>query len=109
MNFFHQPLPFTEMSAMGELTSDSADYCFVKQEEVCCVYSPNSAPIQIDLSDATGAFDVGWFNPRLGWAPVCGTVRTVSRGAEGISIGAAPEVDGKDWVAVDSAQSIGRP
>ena len=51
----------------------------------------------LDLSEATGAFTVDWFNPRTGGTLSRGKVSTVDAGST-VSIGNAP--DGDDWVAL---------
>jgi hypothetical protein len=55
--------------------------------------------VNLDLSRATGAFTVAWFDPRNGGALKTGNVRTVNGGAN-VPLGAPPESSNEDWLVV---------
>jgi len=74
-------------------------YCFAKPESLYLVYLKGDGQATLDLSDATGVFEVLWFNPREGGDLGTGTMQAVNAGAK-VSIGAPPEDADKDWLAV---------
>ncbi len=64
--FFTRYLPFHEMRHADELTPDSSDFVFAKPGEVYAVYLPDGRPAELDLTGATGEFEVKWYDPRFG-------------------------------------------
>jgi hypothetical protein len=103
LEFFHQHLPFTEMSHNDELTDAADDYCFAKPGEVYAIYLPNGGTTNVDLVDAAARFSVRWFNPRTGGPLKTGSVATIT-GPGVVNIGQAPEDADKDWVALIKKQ-----
>jgi len=99
LEFFHQHLPFTEMSHHDELTSAKDDYCFAKPGEIYAIYLPSGGTTKLDLGEGSTTFSVRWYNPRVGGKLRPGTVATIS-GPAAIDIGKPPEQADKDWVAL---------
>jgi hypothetical protein len=66
LEFFHEHLPFTEMTSHDELTSATDDYCFAKPGQIYAVYLPEGGTTNLDLGTSTAAFTIQWFNPRRG-------------------------------------------
>ena len=104
INFFHDnSIPFWEMLNMDELVGnsnhDASKFCFAKDNDTYLVYLPDGGEHQLDLTSATGAFNVHWFNPRSGGDLQTGSITTVS-GGKSVSLGAAPSDGGKDWLVI---------
>jgi hypothetical protein len=79
---------------VGNPQHDNRRYCFAKAGEVYLVYLPTGGETKLDLSAASGAFTVAWFNPRAGGALQAGA--HVNGGAS-VAL-SAPATD--DWLAV---------
>ena len=104
LEFFRdEKIPFADMkntnALIGNTQDDNSKFCFAKAGELYLVYLPNGGTTDIDLSAATGAFTVKWFNPRAGGKLVDGVVLSVI-GGEKTSLGARPTEAGEDWLAV---------
>ncbi|MGH9673241.1 MAG: DUF5060 domain-containing protein [Bryobacteraceae bacterium] len=104
LNFFRENrIPFWEMESANALignTDDSnAKFAFVKPGEVYLVYLPEGGPAQLDLSAASGAFRVQWFNPRSGGPLRNGTVTRVRGGAK-VDLGPPPAESAEDWLVM---------
>jgi hypothetical protein len=99
LDFFHQYLPFTEMSHHDALTSAKNDYCFAKPGQVYAVYLPQGGTTHLDLGDGTATYSVRWYNPRLGGPLRLGSVRQVT-GPGSVAIGHPPQDTDQDWVAL---------
>lgn len=104
LDFFHgQRIPFWEMrnadGLVGNAAHDNARYCLAKPGRCYVVYLPTGGTANLDLTQATGAFRVGWFNPRTGQGLRTGSVRTV-RGGATANLGNPPAEPGEDWVVV---------
>jgi hypothetical protein len=97
--FFHEHLPFTEMSHHDELTSAKNDYCFAKPGEIYAVYLPAGGTTNLDLGSSSASFSVKWYNPRAGGPLRTGTIRTIS-GPGSVAIGRPPQDNNKDWVVL---------
>ena len=74
---------------VGNHTNDNSVFCFAKPGEVYLVYLPSGGSADLDLTGATGQFNVSWFDPRNGGAPKRGSVASVAAGRKA-SLGAAP-------------------
>ncbi len=97
--FFHEHLPFTEMSHHDELTSAKNDYCFAKPSQIYVVYLPSGGTTHLDLGSSSASFPVKWYNPRAGGPLRTGTIRTIS-GPGSVAIGHPPQDNNKDWVVL---------
>jgi len=99
LDFFHQYLPFTEMSHHDALTSAKNDYCFAKPGQVYAVYLPQGGTTHLDLGDGTATYTVRWYNPRMGGPLRIGSVTEVT-GPGSVAIGHPPQDTDQDWVAL---------
>ena len=99
LGFFHEHLPFTEMTSADGLTPDTTDYVFAQPGAVYAVYLPTGGEATLDLSDGEGAFAVQWFDPRNGGALQTGDVTDVQAGPD-VALGRPPSEPDQDWVAL---------
>lgn len=104
LQFFSQnKIPIAEMSnrnaLVGNDTNDNSKYCLAKPGDLYLVYLPTGNTTELNLTDATGAFRVQWFNPRDGGPMVDGSVATVNGGRE-VSLGNPPTDSDQDWLVV---------
>jgi hypothetical protein len=109
LDFFReQKVPVGEMKTANALVGNAKDtndkFCLAKPDALYLVYLPAGGTAALDLTGATGAFSVQWFNPRAGGALVDGAVRSVKGGASHTL--AAP--DEQDWLAVVRATVTAR-
>ena len=110
--FFTLYLPFQRMRHAGELTPDTHDFVFAAPGEVYAVYLPNGGSPELDLTAASGEFEVKWYDPRYGGGLQNGAVQSVQGGARR-ALGQPPHTRDQDWAvlvrrAPQSLQSIGR-
>ena len=71
LDFFHTHLPFHSMESangMVEYNGSQEAYCFANSGEVYAIYLPDAGTALLDLNEATGSYQVGWYNPRDGGA-----------------------------------------
>lgn len=92
-------LPFAEMSHRDDLTPASNDYVFAKPGEVYAVYLPAGGTTTLDLSDASGRFEVKWYDPRHGGELQDGSVTSVDGGGS-VALGEAPAEPASDWAVL---------
>lgn len=111
--FMEENLPFHEMSPMDELVEGEAELevgmgggktsmmgaqVLAKQGEVYAVYLPVASKTgEIDLSEASGALELRWYNPRTGEFE--GEVQPLDGGGK-VAIGAPPADPAEDWTAL---------
>ncbi|MDX1680657.1 MAG: malectin domain-containing carbohydrate-binding protein, partial [Akkermansiaceae bacterium] len=103
-------LPLLEMSSSLDLVSSASgtDYTLAKTNDVYAIFNDRvGTGMTLDLSAASGSFDVRWFDPRNGGALQNGSVTTVTGGGV-VSLGDAPNNLDKDW-AVLVRRSPGTP
>ncbi|WOO40862.1 DUF5060 domain-containing protein [Rubellicoccus peritrichatus] len=100
LNFFEMYLPFAEMDnandLIGNTSDDNSKYCFAKEGEVYAIYLPNGGSTNLNLSAASGDFNVYWYDPRDGGDLQTGSVASVS-GGNNVSLGTAPSDTTEDW------------
>jgi hypothetical protein len=107
LEFFNDnSIPFWQMHNDNSISSASDDYAFVKDGEVYVVYLKNGGTSNLDLSGATGAFDVRWYDPRHGGPLQTGTVEEVSGGGS-VSLGQPPNHAGQDWAILVTSTNSG--
>ncbi len=104
IGFFHDnKIPFWEMTCADELVGNAnhevSKLCFAKADDTYLVYLPDGGTSSLDLSAATGEFNVHWFNPRSGGELATGSIESVSGGGT-VSIGTAPTDASEDWLVV---------
>jgi len=101
--FMEENLPFWEMEPMDELlkgpaAADPRSQVFAKPGEVYAVYLPvASKGAALDLSEAPGAFDIRWYNPRTG--DFEGQKNTVS-GGKPVGLVPPPGSPSDDWAVL---------
>jgi len=98
-DFVSKYLPFDEMKHADELTQATDDYVLAKPGQAYAVYLPEGGTATLDLSGASGTFEVKWYNPRTGGALKNGSVRTVQGGASR-ALGNAPADATSDWAVL---------
>ena len=97
LRFFHEHLPFAEMTSADDLTAAKDDYCFAKAGEVYAVYLPAGGTTKLKLP--AGRFTVKWYNPRTGGGLLAGSVKQVV-GPGDKPLGQPPQDPKRDWVAL---------
>ena len=101
LDFFRdQKIPFWDMSNADKLLYSDNGYCLAQTEgNLYLVYAKQAADTSIDLTDASGVFQVLWFNPRSGGNIQVGSVEAVNGGGK-YMLGQPPADSDKDWVAI---------
>ena len=100
LNFFaDHKIPFAEMSCGDELLSSKDAFCLRKSGELYLVFVKPSTTTKINLSEASGVFEVQWFNPRTGGPLRQGTTEAVLASNQA-SVGNPPESPDQDWLAI---------
>jgi hypothetical protein len=96
-------VPFWEMknanALIGNAANSNVGYCLAKQDEVYLIYLRKAAKASLDLSDASGSFNVHWFNPREGGTLQRGSVNKI-KGGRVEALGNPPADAGQDWVVL---------
>ncbi len=103
LGFFREYLPFYEMSPVDDLVKNANEaYCFALEDQVYAVYLPEgeASGAALNLSQATGEFEVRWLNPRSEESLEIGTVVQVAAGSDNVALGNPPDETGSDWVAL---------
>ncbi|WP_404308766.1 DUF5060 domain-containing protein [Neorhodopirellula lusitana] len=100
LSFFDdQEIPFWNMAGADALVADQDAYCLADPGQLYLVYRKHAGPITIDLSEATGVYEVKWFNPRAGGSLQNGSTQAIHAGGK-VAIGNPASDDGRDWLAV---------
>jgi len=96
-------LPLLEMEpdhALARSSGDGNTFVLAKAGEVYALYNDQSGrDLQLDLSAASGQFEVRWFDPRAGGDLQAGTVPSVSGGGI-VSLGSPPGDPDVDWACL---------
>ncbi len=96
-------LPLLEMSPdhdLGDSAAGANTYVLAKPGEVYAMYNDrNGSGLTLDLTGATGTFEVKWFDPRNGGNLQDGTVASVDGGGV-VQLGSAPNSVNEDWAVV---------
>lgn len=95
LDFFHEHLPFPDMTSANDLVTGGDAWCFAKSGQVYAVYTLRPGETTLTLPD--GAYSVHWYNPRTGGALTEGG-RIAGPGAA--ALGEPPAAGGRDWVAL---------
>ncbi len=97
LRFFHDnDVPYWQMANDNSLSSAGQDYAFFKTNECYVVYLKNGGTTNLDLSAATGTFEVRWYDPRNGGGLQLGSVSSVN--GNGVrSLGSPPNSTHLDW------------
>lgn len=101
VDFFHQQLPFHKMQPNPSLVSGGRAYCFAEPGQVYAVYrhaGQADCMLKLDLSRATGNFDLQWYNPRTGGKLLTVEGGKIAEGGRSIDVGLPPNSAKEDWV-----------
>lgn len=100
LEFFEkQRIPFWDMINANELVANQDAYCLREKGKLYLVFRKHGGPIEVDLAEATGVFEVLWFNPRAGGSMQHGSTKAVMGGGK-VAIGTPPGNDEQDWLAI---------
>ncbi len=98
LQFFNEnDIPFWQMTNDDTLVSTQGDYCFYKTDAVYVVYLKKGGVSQLNLTDATGTFNVKWYNPRNG--EFADEIKQV-KGGKQVTLGPPPTDVLSDWVVL---------
>ena len=97
LEFFNDnEIPFWQMQNDNSISTASDDYGFYKSDDTYVVYLKDGGTTSLDLTAASGTFEVKWFDPRNGGSLQNGTVGIVE-GGDFVSLGDAPNSTTEDW------------
>lgn len=104
VNFFQKnKIPFWKMESRNDLVGNPENkntvYCLAKEKEIYVVYLNSVSTSEIDLTNATGDFEVLWFNPKKGGVLQKSKVKKVTGGSK-VALGRSPNKKQQDWVVV---------
>jgi len=103
ITFFNDYLPFWEMKPAHELINLKEAYCLQKADQIYAIYLPEMGQHKIDLSRASGEFNVEWYDPLNGGILQQGSLAKIKGGAIR-TIGNPPvrkvHSNEKDWVCL---------
>lgn len=103
LDFFHQYVPFWEMTSNASLTTNG--WCMAKEGEKYLIYLKNGGSASLTIS-SPGTYEVNWFDPRNGGDLLTGSVQSISVAASGkFSIGNPPNNFTEDWAVLISRSS----
>ncbi|QCX37898.1 DUF5060 domain-containing protein [Aureibaculum algae] len=78
--FFNTYLPYWEMQPKHSLINSKEAYCIRKVNEIYAVYLPKLGRYTIDLREASGDFQIQWYNPLTGGPLQTASVKSISGG-----------------------------
>ncbi|HLF63450.1 MAG TPA: DUF5060 domain-containing protein [Saprospiraceae bacterium] len=101
LQFFKNSLPFWLMQSADSLVdADDGDaFCLSLQDSIFAIYLPEGGESFLDLRNASGIFDISWYNPRMEGDMQTGTVAIVGGGVMA-SLGLPPEEASEDWAVL---------
>ncbi|MEX0275483.1 MAG: malectin domain-containing carbohydrate-binding protein, partial [Flavobacteriaceae bacterium] len=97
LDFFQQQIPYTQMDSHDDLVSDSNSFCLAELGVSYLIYMPQFISATLDLTSASGVFEVLWFDPVNGGALTQGSIPFVNSG-QAADFGNPPNGSGTDWV-----------
>lgn len=103
LDFFRKYLPFQDMQSADDLTDNTEEYVFAKNQTVYAIYLPKVVDTKINLLGSNQRYTIKWYNPKTGGKLQNGTLKTIKGGAL-VSIGLPPSKEG-DWVALIEAKN----
>jgi len=104
--FIEANVPFATMDPADTLATGASAYVLAKTGQSYLVYLPAGGVVSLNLTAATGTYDVRWFDPRNGGALLTGSVSTVSGGANR-SLGNPPNSGSSDWAVLVKLSGTG--
>ncbi|MEM7380917.1 MAG: DUF5060 domain-containing protein, partial [Bacteroidota bacterium] len=104
LDFFkNNNVPYWEMenhnALVGNPDNKNTLYCLAKENETYLVYLNSVPSASLDLSKATGNFEVLWFNPKKGGELVKSKVKKVEGGSV-VDLGKSPDKKQLDWAVL---------
>jgi hypothetical protein len=96
VRFFHEHLPFHEMTPARQLTRDGA-FCLAKPGVIYAMYLPAGGEAILDLTGSEGVYEIGWYDPRRGGA--LQGKRTLRAGGWA-QLGTPPSESDQDWAVL---------
>lgn len=98
--FKENNIPFWDMENRNDLVGNPENkntaYCLAKVGEEYVVYLNSVATGQLDLSNATGEFEVLWYHPKKGGELQKSKVKKVTGGSV-VDLGKSPDKKQQDW------------
>lgn len=98
--FQNNDVPFWEMknadALIGNPENQNTGFCLAKPNECYVVYLPETKPTKIDLSQASGTFEIDWYDPRSGGELKTGSVKGI-QGGRSSDLGSPPSDADQDW------------
>ena len=95
--FFHDYLPFWEMSPANESASGSGPLVLAKPDTVYAVYLPGGGTTSLKIG--AGTYRIDWYNPRIGGTLQSGSIVTV-KGPGRVALGHPPAEARQDWAVL---------
>ncbi len=100
LDFFELYLPYWDMEPRPDLINNKQGYCLAKTDGVYAVYVPDARPgITVDLRNATGDFEIKWYDPLNGGMLSDGSITSISGGSRQ-KIGKPANEPERDWVVL---------
>jgi len=97
--FFEEYLNYWEMKPDHGLIDKPKSFCLAKHNEIYAAYIPNYSQATIDMSKASGDFDLFWYDPLQGGALQTGSLTQIPGGSKQ-DLGSPPSKIKKDWVVL---------
>jgi hypothetical protein len=97
--FIEDNVAYSGMQPADNLLSGATGYCLATVGEAYLVYLLGGGTVNLDLTGASGTFDVRWFDPRNGGVLQTGSLSSVTGGSVR-SLGSPPNNPGLDWAVL---------
>lgn len=97
--FADNKVPFWNMTNANDLLSTKNDYCLTEPGKLYLAFLKKAQSKTLDLSGASGIFEILWFNPRDGGPLQTGSTLAVTAGTK-VNLGSPPTDTDHDWLAV---------
>tara|TARA_R110002049_G_scaffold30345_4_gene103958 strand:- start:2848 stop:5802 length:2955 start_codon:yes stop_codon:yes gene_type:complete len=98
--FTNNKIPFWDMENRNDLVGNAENkntvYCLAKENDSYVVYLNSVETSALDLSNASGSYEVLWFNPKKGGELQKSKVKTVTGGSV-VELGKSPDKKQQDW------------
>jgi hypothetical protein len=95
--FTTKGIPFWRMKNDNAVSSAGNDYCLYELDKVYVVYLKAGGTTDLDLREATGMFEIKWYDPRNGGGLWDGSKSSVVGGGW-VNLGYPPNSPVQDWV-----------
>ncbi len=99
--FKENEIPFWEMEnrndLVGNVKNENTVYCLAKENEVYIVYLNSITSSNLDLMNASGDFEILWYNPKKRGMLLKSKIKKVE-GGNIVNLGTSPDHRQQDWV-----------